>query len=405
MKKIFIIIPCLILILLTSTLVISANEYPADIYINSKPFVNPGEEASIIIDANIKSGYDIQGIQIDFKFSDNFPEIKKCELMVNTTAWTNTDITKNNLLGVGNVINTDSQLVARILFDIPYDAASGTEYIFTPENIIVANAYEELDAKLNKDSVSITVGGKSPDVNTEDNNDVKDEDSQSTVVKPDYSGGNNSSTLPVDKNSETNSNGKDTKPDSEIITEPKEWKNPFSDINKDDWFYESVQFVYENEYMSGVAQKKFAPNETLTRAMLVTILHRIDGCSESGTFAFNDVERKSWYTKAIDWAAWNGIVNGVGNGCFAPNESVTREQIAVIFYNYAKFKEMNLSVEKDLSAFADSNEISSWADTALKWATASELINGKENNLLDPQGRATRAEAATIIKRYIEKLY
>ena len=138
--------------------------------------------------------------------------------------------------------------------------------------------------------------------------------------------------------------------------------------------------------------------------MLVTILHRFDGSPESLTYAFTDVPRKTWYTKGIDWAASLGIVNGVGDNNFAPDIPVTREQITVIFYNYTKYKQMDISARGDLSAYADKDKISSWAGTAFEWAVANGLVSGKGDNKLDPTGNATRAEASAILQRYAENI-
>lgn len=180
------------------------------------------------------------------------------------------------------------------------------------------------------------------------------------------------------------------------------WSNPFEDIKETDWFYENVKYVVENKLMSGIAANEFAPNNTLTRAMLVTILYRMENNPECGEVPFTDVENDMWYSNGVAWAFENGIVNGVGNDLFEPNTNITREQISVIFYNYAKMHKLNITYNDTLNDYADVAEISDWANVAMKWVTGSGLITGKGNGILAPKANATRAEIATILKRYIE---
>ena len=178
----------------------------------------------------------------------------------------------------------------------------------------------------------------------------------------------------------------------------------FDDVKETDWFYESVKFVKERGYMSGVGESEFAPNSTLTRAMLVTILYRLENSPECGNSPFTDVKNDTWYSKGVAWAAETGIVNGVGKGLFAPNNNITREQIAVILYNYAKTHDLDISHYDELNGFKDVSEVSEWASDAVHWAVGANLISGKGEGLLDARGNATRAELATILKRFTENM-
>lgn len=178
----------------------------------------------------------------------------------------------------------------------------------------------------------------------------------------------------------------------------------FNDVKETDWFYESVKFVKDRGYMSGVSESEFAPNSTLTRAMLVTILYRLENSPECGNSPFVDVENDTWYSKGVAWAAETGIVNGIGNGLFAPNNNITREQIAVVLYNYAKTHDLDISHHDELSGFKDVSEVSEWASDAVRWAVGANLISGKGEGLLDAKGNATRAELATILKRFAENM-
>ena len=177
---------------------------------------------------------------------------------------------------------------------------------------------------------------------------------------------------------------------------------PFTDVSTSDWFYSAVKFVYENGLMDGVAGNLFAPNATLNRAMAVTILYRLEGSPAVTTDAgFNDVAAGTWYTDAVNWAAANNIVNGVEGNNFDPTGSLTREQMATVLYRYAQYKGADVSASGDIGGFVDSANVSSWAADAVKWAVGSGLVNGVEGNALAPQGTSTRAQAATVLMRFV----
>lgn len=177
----------------------------------------------------------------------------------------------------------------------------------------------------------------------------------------------------------------------------------FTDVDTEDWFYDSVKYVYNSKLMKGVNLTEFAPNSNLTRAMLVTILYRIDGSPESDTCIFADVESDLWYSDAVSWAANNKIVNGIGNNMFAPDIYITREQIALVLHNFAKYKNIGTNTLGDISGFADHNDVSEWAVDAIIWATSCGIIQGKDGNCIDARGNATRAEAATMFMRFIKE--
>ena len=181
------------------------------------------------------------------------------------------------------------------------------------------------------------------------------------------------------------------------------WTDSFTDVGESDWFYEAVKYACENGLMNGIGDETFAPNSNLTRAMLVTILYRYEGEPDvnDGT-VFADVPENEWYTDAIAWASANGIVNGYGDGLFGTNDDITREQLATILYNFAKFKRLDVSKTIDLETFEDGVEVSTWAADAMAWAVAEGLINGRSATELAANGTATRAEAATLLMRFIE---
>ena len=180
--------------------------------------------------------------------------------------------------------------------------------------------------------------------------------------------------------------------------------NPFTDISEKDWFYGDVMFVYENGLMLGTSKTLFSPHGTAMRGMMATILWRMEGSPvPKGKNSFTDVEAGKWYADAITWTTENGIFAGYGKDKFFPDDPITREQLAAIFYRYADYKGYDLTVKGDLDKFKDADKITDYAKTAMQWAVGSGLVKGKSGNLLDPQGTATRAEIAAMLHRFIEK--
>ena len=189
-----------------------------------------------------------------------------------------------------------------------------------------------------------------------------------------------------------------------IITSDTPSTLPFEDV-KEDWYYEAVQYVYENGIMSGLKETVFGPDETLTRAQFAAIIHRLTGAPEvKYTPKFADVEDGQWYTDGILWANEIGVVSGYKDSqYFGTNDNITREQMAFMMYRYAAYKEFDISHRADIGSFIDAGNVSSYARQAMEWATGSGIIAGKVGNRLDPQGNATRAECASIIMRFIEQ--
>ena len=185
---------------------------------------------------------------------------------------------------------------------------------------------------------------------------------------------------------------------------PNTGANPFTDVSEKDWFYGDVMFVYENGLMLGTSKTLFSPHGTATRGMMATILWRMEGSPvPKGKNSFIDVEAGKWYADAITWTAEDSIFAGYGKDKFGPDDPITREQLAAIFYRYADYKGYDLIVKGNLDKFKDADKITDYAKTAMQWAVGSGLVKGKSGNLLDPQGTATRAEIAAMLHRFIEK--
>lgn len=179
-------------------------------------------------------------------------------------------------------------------------------------------------------------------------------------------------------------------------------EDTFTDVKTDSWYYNSVKYVYENNLMSGT-EKGFEPESEMTRAMLVTVLYRMANPEENAySHNFADVTSNQWYSEAVAWAASKGIVNGVNEKEFAPDRNITREQMAVIIYRFAKIQGYDVEGKADITRFSDSEKISDWALDALGWANNSGVINGLSENILSPESTSTRAQVATILMRFCE---
>ncbi len=220
------------------------------------------------------------------------------------------------------------------------------------------------------------------------------------VSTPVFSGGGVSSTPK-----------EEPKEEPEDVEEPKEEveetvvfsEDTFVDVKTEDWYYKSVEYVYKNNLMQGT-ENGFEPESKMTRAMLACVIYRMENPDEAlSENTFDDIKSGRWYTDAVVWAASNGIVNGVTEKEFAPDENITREQMAAIMFRYAKFKNMDISSDADMNeSFTDIDEISEYAVSAFKWANSNGIINGETKSLLNPKGDATRAQVATILMRFCE---
>ena len=231
--------------------------------------------------------------------------------------------------------------------------------------------------------------------------------SSSSSSSSGHSSGSNKKDDKTDKTDDAEEKVEDKEEETKEETEePKEWVNPFADVKDGIWYYDTVKYVTENGIMNGVEEGKFAPDNTLTRAMLVTILYRVEGSPEvSADSKFSDVKSTDWYGAPVIWAAENGIVNGVTETEFAPNNNITREQIATIIYRYAKnFKNYDVSVGENTNilSYEDFDKISPYAIEPLQYTAGSGIMKGKTESTLNPLDNATRAEAATVVMRFIE---
>lgn len=181
---------------------------------------------------------------------------------------------------------------------------------------------------------------------------------------------------------------------------------PFIDVFIDDWYADAVKYVYNNNIIKGYNDTEFAPNDKLTRGMMVTILYRMEGSpSNDGKSKFSDVDVNQYYAKAVKWAVDSGIIHGYeGVNKFGPDDKILRQDLAGILRNYAKYKEKDTNTTADLTKFKDYKNVDSYANTAVQWAVGKGVITGNDNGTLNPKGNTTRAEAAAMMYKYCKKI-
>ncbi len=288
------------------------------------------------------------------------------------------------------------------------------------------NSWDEV-LKLLKDSWGVDV---SEDISlfnwiVQDEDNIVLDRSKKGAVKPgtdievsdgntDDNNGNNDSNDGNDNNNIGNNKNKNNKnkpkndnviknPEENIVKETEEGLI-FTDVQESDWFYHNVKYVYEHGMMEGIGNNLFKPYGETSRAMAVTILYRLEGSPQVlESSGFDDVSESDYFANAVAWAKLNGIVKGYSSKNFGPNDSIEREQMAVILMNYASYKKYDLSAEAKLYKFSDADSISDWAVNSLSWANSEQLINGKGNGILDPHGKTIRAEVAAILNRFCER--
>ena len=175
---------------------------------------------------------------------------------------------------------------------------------------------------------------------------------------------------------------------------------PFADVAKGSWYYEGVRYAYENGLMSGTGEGTFSPDLPTGRGMLVTILYRLAGSPAAGSASFTDVAKGQWYADGVAWASANGVVSGYPDGSFRPNDTITREQMAAILYQYARIQGKLDDSRADLSIFSDLDSLSAYAKEPMSWAVAQGLFSGVSADTLAPGGSTTRAQAAVILTAF-----
>ena len=301
---------------------------------------------------------------------------------------------------------------------------------FNPDDIIAGSGY-----RVSHDGNTFTVveeshGGSSSSGSTRYTVSVEDTDNGSVKVSPTRASKGSTVTVTVkpdegyelDELTVTDKNGDSVKltdkgdgkytfkmPASKVTVEAvftaaKVEGLPFTDVTSGDWFYDAVAYVYDKGMMEGTTDTTFAPTMNLTRSMIAQVLYNLEERPEApGAAGFTDVAAGAWYADAVNWAAARGIVKGYDTGAFGPEDSVTREQLAAILYRYAQVKGYDTTQGgMAVREFSDSASISDWAQEAMAWAVNAQVLSGKGNGVLDPQGTATRAEVAQMLMNFGE---
>ncbi len=181
--------------------------------------------------------------------------------------------------------------------------------------------------------------------------------------------------------------------------------NTFNDIDPEDWYYQAVIDAYDQGIMLGISEQEFGPEQSMTRAMLVTVLHRLEGEPEpiDNPEQFTDINQDSWYMPAVSWASGHNIVDGVGDGLFAPHNPLSREQLAIILLRYAAYRGDEISYDlADLYQFKDADKVADWSQNALAWAANNQILLADQHNRLNPKNIATRAEIAMGLSNFLD---
>ncbi|MBQ9267562.1 MAG: S-layer homology domain-containing protein [Clostridia bacterium] len=235
-------------------------------------------------------------------------------------------------------------------------------------------------------------------ITVRDVEEVEEEDKKNESKKDDEKEEKNTNGVKDDKEKEENTKTED-------VVQHENWVNTFVDVEKNSWYYEYVKFVNQNALFQGVTPTEFAPDNNLTRGMIVMVLYRLDKARETEKATFTDVPRDAYYSEAIAWASKNNLVTGVGDGLFEPDRNITREELATIIYRYASAKGKGFVGYWMLQInYWDTEDISDYAFEPICWCSANGILNGKDNNAIDPSGLATRAEAAAIVQRLFNLL-
>ena len=178
---------------------------------------------------------------------------------------------------------------------------------------------------------------------------------------------------------------------------------PFTDVETSAWYYDAASYAYKNKLFSGTSATTFEPNTTMSRAMMAQVLYNLSSKPATNKAQFSDVADGDWFAEAVAWASEKKIVNGYGNGLFGSNDNITREQMAIMLYNYCTAMDIEFPVVRSSGSFADSGNISEWAETAEYAMYKAGILNGKGNNAFDPKGTATRAEVAQMFMNFMEE--
>ena len=340
-------------------------------------------------------------------------------LPIIATQYTSTVIDQD-IINAKNIIESNNPLNAVDQDKAPNQAAAEAEALKQINELLRANGLSNVTAMINSGTFTAAVSGTASNkagtngsytftVTLSNPNGTTQTTTTITlpITATEYTstgggggGGGSTTTKPVDNaTGDTTGNTGGT---GDTTTGSTGSSSPYSDVNTGHWFYNDVLWAHENGYMDGIGDGKFGPQVSTERAMIVTVFYRLEGQpAVSGSSKFKDVPSGAYYTNAVIWAEANGIALGYTDGTFKPNQIVSRQELTAFFERYAAFKEYDISVRGDLARFKD--QPAQWARENVRWAVGADLMQGKNENTLDPRGTATRAEFAAMLHRFIEK--
>lgn len=350
-----------------------------------------------------------ESTQQSVSFNNISNDIKNLQVTINLSKNQNYSFLENNDLaskaGVEFYCKTDNSTVTIYI-------TSNTDVLTTSGNLILGtiSADESFSIK-SATNMKVTDGtntsGTWDNTNTQTpstDNGSGDNSGSNDNSNPDDNSNSNDNSSSNDNNSSSNNSSNNSNNNNSNTDKP-ETSIPFTDVSEKDWYYNAVKYAYDNGLMSGVSSTVFAPNANTTRGMIVTVLYRLENEPDVNIDnSFKDVKSSDYYGKAIYWAKQNNIVTGYDSTTFAPNDNITREQMAAILYRYASYKGHSVDKTSDLSEFTDVSNINDYALKPIKWAVASNLISGMGDSTISPLGNASRAQVATILMRFIENL-
>ena len=339
------------------------------------------------INVNYKEAFNKDGDLVPFEDAVTHVNIKETDVPVVETK----EYTIKALAGANGKITPSGEI----------KAIEGKQllFIFTPDS-----GYKVDDVKVDGKSIGEILEYTYESVNADSTIEVNFKKIPSPGGS---SGGGSSSSKPKEETDENPSKDTTTKENTQkeetITKEPAktEWVNPFSDVKTSDWYYEYVKYINEKNLMKGISETEFAPNNTVTRAMFVTVLYRLEKEPTGAKADFADVLDGTYYENAVGWAVQNGIVNGVSETEFAPDNTITREQMATIIHRYMKFKGLDMSAGEnaDTASFEDFENVSDYAKDAFRYACSNGIISGTSKSTLSPKESLSRAQMAAIFRR------
>ena len=344
-----------------------------------------------------------ESTQQSVSFNNISSDTKNLQVTINLSKNQNYSFLENNYLagkaGVEFHCKTDNSTVTIYI-------TSNTDVLTTSGNLILGtiSADESFSIK-SATNMKVTDGTNTSGTWDNTNTQTPSTDNGSDDNSGSNDNSNSDSSSSNNNNSNNSNNNSSNNNNNNSNTDKPETSIPFTDVSEKDWYYDAVKFAYDNGLMSGVSSTAFEPNANTTRGMIVTVMYRLENEPNVNIDnSFEDVKPSDYYGNAIYWAKQNNIVTGYNSTTFAPNDNITREQMAAILYRYASYKGYSVDKISDLSQFSDVSKINDYALKPIKWAVASNLISGMGDSTISPLGNASRAQIATILMRFIEDL-